>query len=210
MKPLHRSIGAIVLLAAITVTLAEPATRPAYTGAPYNGQPIAVPGVIKATEYDIAPDAANGIAFDYHGKPQAGNIRKTKDGIGLGQFGKDHVTIKGEPEDTRQTYLGWTHAGEWTKYSLHVAEAGTYSIGAHVAAGGKGGQLSFAFSNGATTGPIDIPTTAGYQPGVEVYHVWERLDHLSDVKLDTGDVVMTLKIEKSGGFNIESITLTKK
>jgi len=208
---MRRANGLHALLIACTVLLLAATTQPAeYLGKPCAGTPIAVPGVIKATEYDIAPDGKNGITFNYNGGAKKTDLRTSKDGIGLARFGKGHETTKGEPEDPQQTYLGWTHGGEWVKYTLHVAEAGTYAIGAHVAAGGKGGTLSFSFGPSVTTGPINIPTTAGFRPGVEVYHVWERLENLAEVKLDAGDVVMTVKIEKPAGFNIESITLTKR
>jgi hypothetical protein len=185
------------------------ADAPDYTGRPYNKDPIAIPGTIKATEYDIAPSNANGITFNYSKPPKPGKIRTTGDCIGLGTFDKSHVTTKGEPEDLKQTYLGWTEAGEWTKYTLQVKTAGTYVIGGHFAAGLKGAKVSFAFGD-VTTGPLEIPTTAGFQPGVEVYHVWERLDNLAEVKLPAGDVVMKFKIEAVAGINVESITLTLK
>ena len=205
---------AAILLAPVVSSAAKPAKTtgvPAdYKGKPYGKEPIAVPGTIKATEYDVAPDGANDITFHYKSGGKAGSVRTTKDCIGLAGFDKSHVTIKGEPEKTEQTYLGWTEGGEWTKYTLNVKEAGTYLVGGHFAAGSKGGKVSLTFSNGAATGPLEIPTTAGYQPGREVYHVWEQLDNLAEIKLDAGETVMTFKIEVPGGFNIESITLTKK
>jgi hypothetical protein len=197
----------LILMGFTAISLAD--TAGDYTGKPYNGSPIPVPGVIKATEYDIAPGNADGICYHYNSPAKPGKIRTSNDCIGLAKFGKGHVTTTGEAEDPDQAYLGWTQVGEWTKYTLHVKEAGTYTIGGHLAAGRKGATVSFTFGD-VTTGPIEIPTTAGYQPGVEVYHVWERLDHLADVKLPAGDVVMTMKIEAVAGINVESITLTKK
>jgi len=47
---------------------------------------------------------------------------------------------------------------------------------------------------------VEIPTTAGFVPGVEVYHVWEKLDNLGEVKTAGGDVVMTIKIEAMAGL----------
>jgi hypothetical protein len=38
---------------------------------------------------------------------------------------------------------------------------------------------------------------------VEVYHVWETLDHLAEIHLLAADHVMTVKIEKAGGMNLD-------
>ncbi len=58
---------------------------------------------------------------------------------------------------------------------------------------------------------MEIPTTAGFQPGVEVYHVWETLNDLGEVKLAAGTYVMTIKIEsQNSGLNFDYFTFTKK
>lgn len=167
--------------------------------ADYKGKPakaaIELPGTIKLTEFDSA-DGPN-ISYSYGSdKPR------------IGKFDKSHKTIKGKPEDVSQSYLGWTKKDEWIKVTVHVKEAGTYVIGGHFAAAGKDGKLSFSF-NDITTGPVAIPTTDGYLPGVEVYHVWEQLDNLAEVKLAKGDYVFCCKIEADGGFNLESVTVKK-
>lgn len=41
-------------------------------------------------------------------------------------------------------------------------------------------KLSITSTPELTTGPIEIPTTAGYQPATEMYHLWETLDKLKD------------------------------
>jgi len=45
---------------------------------------------------------------------------------------------------------------------------------------------------------------------VEVYHVWETLDHLADIRIPAGDYVMTVKIENAGGMNIDYLSFTRK
>ena len=66
------------------------------------------------------------------------------------------------------------------------------------------------FTPQITTGPVEIPTTAGFQPGVEVYHVWETLDHLAEIKLPAGTYVMMFKIENNAGLNLDYFSFTKK
>lgn len=181
-----------------------------YPGKPATGTPLSVPGTIPAIGYDVAAGDENGVTFSYHGKPVQTKFRPGPDSIGIAIFGKGHVSTTGTPEAPDQVYVGWTHGGEWLKYTLDVKEAGTYVIGAKVAAGSKGATLTFSFTPGVTTGEIEIPTTAGFQPGVEVYHVWETLDQLKEVTLPAGPCVMMVKIGRIAGLNLESFTLTKK
>jgi hypothetical protein len=181
-----------------------------YKGVPETGTALAVPGKIPAVGYDGAPGDAPDIAFHKNGKLSKSNVRKSTDSVGIAQFNKGHVTTKGEAEAPDQVYVGWTQPGEWLKYTLDVKEAGTYVIGAKVAAGSTGATLRFTFTSGADSGEVEIPTTAGFQPGVEVYHVWETLDHLAEVTLPAGPCVMTVAIGKTAGLNLETFTLTKK
>lgn len=183
-----------------------------YAGKPYGGQRRQIPGIIQAEHYDVAPTNTDGITFHYNRPAQKGAFRTTGDGIGLTRFGNGHVTIAGASEDPDQVYLGYTHAGEWVKYSVHVAEAGTYQVGGKFAAAFTNAIISVTFAPEIKTGPIHIPTTAGYRPGVEVYHVWEKLDNLAEIKLPAGDFVMTVKIEneKAGEMNIDYLSFTKK
>ena len=192
-----------------------------YAGKPYGGQPRQIPGIIQAEHYDVAPTNTDGITFHYNRPPRKTPFRTTDDCIGLTRYGKGHVTIAGVPEDPDQVYLGYTHAGEWVKYSVHVAEAGTYQFGGKFASGFTNAMISVTFTPEINTvifapeintGRINIPTTAGYQPGVEVYHVWANLDNLAEIKLPPGDFVMTVKIEDEhpGGLNIDYFTFIKK
>jgi DUF5010 C-terminal domain len=181
-----------------------------YVGKPETALPQIIPGTVAAVDYDEAPAGANEMTFSYHGKPVQTKFRKGPDSIGIAGFGKGHVSTTGTPEDPTQAYVGWTHGGEWLKYTVSVTEAGTYVIGAKVSAGAKGATLAFSFAPDLTTGEIEIPTTAGFQPGVEVYHVWEKLDNLKEITLPAGTFVMTVKIGKIAGLNLHSFTFTKK
>ena len=207
-----------VVAAPFSASGAEQAKAPAgasnvpadYKGKPYQGVMLEIPGIIQAEAYDVAPNNAPGITFGDQQIPKKTPLRVTEDSVGIGKFGQGHVTIKNEPEAPEQVYVGWTSPGHWWKYTVHVKEAGTYLIGTHIAAGRPGAKLSISFSPQITTGPLDIPTTAGFVPGVEVYHVWEKLDHLAEVKLPAGDCVMTVKVEAVGGMNIDYLSFTKK
>ena len=207
-KPLHQSL----LLSLCGIGVANAQTSPPYTGTPYAGKPHAVPGKIEAEHYDISPEAKTDVSFHYNGKIVQSKIRTTPDSIGLAKYGKGHVSTDGKPEDPDQAYVGWTQGGQWLKYTVQVSEAGTYVFGGKFAAGNKGAKISVSFSPGdGIIGPVEIPTTAGFQPEVEVYHVWETLANLGEVKLPAGIHVMTVKIEsKNSGMNFDYFTLSKK
>jgi hypothetical protein len=186
------------------------AVPPGYAGKPCGGKARQIPGIIQAEDYDVAPSGVDGITFHYTGTVRNANLRATGDGIALARFGAGHVSIKGEPQNTNQVYVGWTETGQWMKYSVHVPETGTYRLGGHFAAAETNATLSVTFIPEIKTGPMTLPTTAGYQPGVEVYHVWETLDHLADIRIPAGDYVMTVKIENAGGMNIDYLSFTRK
>ncbi len=181
-----------------------------YAGKPVTGSPQVIPGTILAPAYDQVPTGANGITFSYQGSATKTDFRTGNDSIGLAAFGKGHVSTTGVPEKPEQVYVGWTQPDEWLKYTVRVTESGTYTIGGKFAAGATGATLSFTFTPQLTTGEIEIPTTAGFQNGVEVYHVWETLDHLKEITLPAGVYVMTVKIGKIAGLNLESFTFDKK
>jgi hypothetical protein len=181
------------------------AVPPGYKGTPFGGTPQTIPGVILADRYD---EGGNNVAFSYTGTVNACAERPTADCIGIAGFGGGQVTTKDTPEPSSQVYVGWTKAGEWINYTVQVAQAGRYAINAHVSAGATGAQVTLSFSPGVTAGPITVPTTAGYVPGVEVYHVWERVT-LATVTLPAGTTVFTFKIDAIAGMNIESFTFTK-
>ncbi len=190
---------------------ATPSFIPAdYKGKPYGGTAQVIPGVIQAESYDTSPNGEKNVTFAYQGTVAKTAYRITPDSIGLAAFGKGHVSVNGQPEAPDQVYVGWTETGEWLKYTVRVAEPGTYIVGGKFAAADKGGKVSMTFSPQTSTGQIDIPTTAGYQPGVEVYHVWEKLDHLAEINLSAGTYVMTFKIETNAGLNLDWFSFTKK
>lgn len=176
-----------------------------YAGKPMRGTPASVPGIIQAEAYDVGAETVGNA-----GEPRKSAHRPISDAVGVAEFGQGHVSTTGKTEAADQVYVGWTQTGEWLKYTITVTEPGTYVFGGKFAAGAKDAKISATFSPGITTGPVAIPTTAGFQPGVEVYHVWETLDHLAEIQLPAGTTVMTIKIESGAGLNFDYFTLTKK
>lgn len=193
----------ILALGAAAAGAAEP-----YAGTPWDGKPHPVPGVLLATQYDAAPGLADGIAWHYRGTAKAGGGRPAADAIGIGDIGADHVFTGGGKLDGGH-YLGWTHDGEWTRYTVAVAAAGTYVVGGRFASAGTQSRMTLASSAGASVSWA-VPTTAGFQPAVEVYHVWGDHAALGEIALPAGIQVLTLTLDRADGLNVERITLTRK
>lgn len=187
-----------------------PENNSVYAGKPYGGQRHQIPGIIQAEEFDVAPGGVAEITYHCTRQTRGKPFRTADDSIALVPFGKGHVTIAGLPEDPSQVCVGYTDTGEWLKYSVHVAESGGYQIGGHFAAGFTNATISVTFAPTIKTGLIHVPTTAGYQPNTEVYHVWKKLDDLAEIQLPAGDYVMTVKIEEAGGMNIDYLSFIKK
>jgi hypothetical protein len=195
--------------ASATAPAGGSSTMPAgYTGKPFGGKVHQIPGTIQVEDHDVAADNKEDVTFHYKGGAKKSDYRA--DSIGIAKFGGGHVNTKGVPEKADQVYLGWTQDGEWMKYTVHVAEAGTYRFGGKLSAAGKDGKLSVTFTPTLKIGPVAIPTTDGFQPGVEVYHVWLISENMGEVTLPAGDYVMQVTLEKNGGCNMDYFTFTKK
>jgi hypothetical protein len=215
-------LGGVLVVSAVAATRAPTPTAPAapaaagatapaspsdYPGKPFGGKVRQIPGTIQAEDYDVSPDNKEDVTFHYKGGAKKSDYRP--DGIGVTKFGGGHVNTKGDKEDPNQIYLGYTQDGEWMKYTVHVAEAGTYIFGGKFAAAGKDGKISVTFTPTLKIAAMSIPTTAGFQPG-EVYHVWLITEKMGEITLPAGDYVMQVTLEKNGGCNMDYFTFTKK
>jgi hypothetical protein len=117
----------------------------------YGGTAAAVPGTEQAANYDTG---GQGIGYNVNSVNGSANSYRS-DGVDL------ETT-----SDTGGGYdLGWTSQGQWFRYTLNVASAGTYTVSFRVAAPDA---VTDAFhltdSRGnALTGAEDIPATGGWQ-----------------------------------------------
>jgi hypothetical protein len=96
--------------------------------------------------------------------------------------------------------VGWTGSGQWFRYTVNVASAGTYTVGLRVAApSAVSGALHVANASGANlTGAVGIPATGGWQ-------AWATVT--ASVTLPAGLQVLTVA-EDAGGWNINSMQFT--
>jgi len=152
--------------------------------APYGGTPAAVPGTVQAENYDTGGQA---IAYNVTAVNGTGNSYRS-DGVDL------EATA-----DTGGGYdLGWTGSGQWLRYTVNVATAGTYTVGLRVAApSAVTDALHISNSSGTNlSGNVNIPATGAFQ-------TWTTVD--ATVTLPAGQQTLTLN-EDNGGWNINYLS----
>jgi hypothetical protein len=132
------------------------------------------------------------------------------DNVGVCRMNPDKPdnTINGQPMPAEDTYLCYSVVGEWTKYTVTVAEAGAYAVSGVIAVMQNGG-VNLSFGDDITTGDIALANTPNANSGSgENYHSWEDRKGLGMVTFPSaGKYVMTLK--QVGRFNSDSFTFTK-
>jgi hypothetical protein len=109
-----------------------------------------------------------------------------------------------------QLYLGWIEPGEWTKYSVDVAESGNYKIGVMYTSN-RGGTIRLYVDDTIMTPVLNIPTTynAADPFGWRQWHHWNRVDSLTTQYIEAGRRVMKLSIVTLGNFNFDYFLFTK-
>ncbi len=116
------------------------------TPPPSAGTPL--PGTLQAEDFDAG---ANGTAYY---DQTAGNTG--------GQYRATDVDIE-RTTDTGGGYdVGWIGAGEWLTYTVNVASAGSYTLGARVASP-SGASMHVEIDGVNATGPLAVPATGGWQ-----------------------------------------------
>ena len=147
---------------------------------PYGGTAAAVPGTVQAANYDTGGQGAaynvtsvNGTASSYR-----------PDGVDL-----EACTDTGCGYD-----LGWTATGQWFKYTVNVATAGTYAVSFRVASpNGVTDALHLANSAGTNlSGAVNVPGTGGWQDWATV---------TASVTLPAGRQTLTVD-QDNGGWNV--------
>ncbi|TJZ92376.1 discoidin domain-containing protein, partial [Actinacidiphila oryziradicis] len=151
---------------------------------PYGGTAAAVPGTVQAENYDTG---GQGVAYSVSSVNGTGNAYRA-DGVDL------EAT-----SDTGGGYdLGWTGSGQWFRYTVNVATAGTYTVSLRVAApSAVTGALHLSNSAGTNlSGSVSIPAAGGWQ-------TWTTVT--ATVTLPAGQQVLTVN-QDTGGWNLNYLT----
>jgi hypothetical protein len=152
--------------------------------APYGGTAASIPGTVQAENYDIG---GQGAAYNVT------SINGTDNGYRV-----DGVDLEVTSDTGGGVDLGWTAGGQWFKYTVNVATAGTYTVSFRVAAP-TAVTDAFHLSNSSGTdlsGFVNIPATGGYQ-------TWTTVT--ANVTLPAGQQVLTLN-QDNGGWNINDMS----
>jgi hypothetical protein len=154
---------------------------------PFGGTPAAIPGTVQAANYDTG---GQGVAYNVTSVNGNGTAYRS-DGVDL-----ESCTDTGSPGCGDD--LGWTGTGQWFKYTVNVATAGTYTLSLRLASpNGVTDGLHIANSSGTNlSGNINVPNTGGWQAYTTV---------TATVTLPAGQQTLTLD-EDNGGFNIRYLT----
>src|ERR1700685_1431400 len=117
---------------------------------PYGGAPAPLPGTVQAENYDTG---GQGVAYNVTSVNGSGN-RYRSDGIDL-----EGTTDTGGGYD-----LGWTAGGQWFRYTVNGATAGTYMVTFRVAAlNAVTDALHISNSSGTNlTGSVNDSATGGW------------------------------------------------
>ncbi len=155
--------------------------------APFGGTPAAIPGTIQIENYDVGGE---GVAYHDNDVMNSGGKYRT-DGVDIETCG-----------DTGGGFdVGWTNAGEWLKYTVNVATAGTRTVSFRVAAAAAVGTTAGRFhiqtpSGTNLSGTINVPGTGGWQTYTTV---------TATITLPAGQQILEL-FEETGGYNLNSMT----
>ncbi len=170
---------------AFTLSSGGGGSGPTGGDAPFGGTPAAVPGTVQAANYDTG---GQGVAYNVTATNGSANSYRS-DGIDL--------ETTADTQDTSApggTYdMGWTNPGQWFKYTVTVATAGTYTVSFRVASPyGITDALHITNSSNVNlTGSVAVPNTGGYE-------TWTTVT--ATVTLPAG--VQTLTVDQdSNGFN---------
>jgi hypothetical protein len=186
------------------------------------GHPQKIPGVIKIVFFD---QGGEGVAF--HDAEAANvnginhpNTMRTINGVIIQADYPVEMqafdafwdwNVNGTPETLGSWHESWTNVGEWTKHTVKVLTAGTYTIDIHAACVDAANSISLTFNNAAPILINNLPSVLPSQvhPGSENWHTWNNFKDVATVDLDTGMYVLKQQFEK-GGWNFDKIIFRLK
>jgi|WetSurMetagenome_2_1015567.scaffolds.fasta_scaffold00842_14 hypothetical protein len=188
-----------------------------YRGFPYLDSIQEIPGKIRLFRFDqgmagktqteAALDAnTNGVTWhDYNSHNNWYCHARDATGVGLQNMGAggDHMEAGspgGNLTANTDCYLAETNQGDWTKYTVKVAQPGIYSINFfEAAAETQIPYVSVAFLNGADS----VSTGTDTMHVTSYYHSWWYMVDYRRIALDSGVQVLRFDIVGNGPMNVD-------
>ena len=115
----------------------------------YGGVPVLLPGILQAENFDVG---GQGVAYFDTSAGNTGAVYRSTD-VDLG--------ANTDPS-SGGFHLGWARAGEWTRYTVDVAESRTYTLHVRLANVGSGAAFRVEIDGAPWTGAIAVPDTGGW------------------------------------------------
>ena len=166
------------------VRLGSPHYRLCHGGSRTNSS---VPGTVQAEDFD---QGAADVAYS-----------DTTPGNAGGAYRSTNVDIEATTDTGGGYNLAWVAAGEWLRYTVNVAAAGTYNLEVRVAARGAGGIFHIEINGVDRTGPIGIPETGGWQQWTSVVK--------NGLNLTAGTQVWRVVMDQAGEFAVGNINFLR-
>jgi len=180
---------AVAVAATMTLVAGAHYAASAATDAPYGGTAAAVPGTVYAANYDTG---GQGVAYNVTAANGSANSYRS-DGVDL------EATADTQDNTGAGAYdIGWTTPGQWFKYTVNAATAGTYTLSFRVSSPyGITDALHIDNASGTNlSGSVAVPNTGGYQ-------TWTTVT--ASVTLTAGTQTLTVD-QDSNGWNLHYIT----
>jgi hypothetical protein len=157
------------------------------TSVPADGIAAAIPGVIQVEAYDESDEDGGSFV------PNDGSVPQDAIDYNYPQV----FWMPGNQNNSFVPVIG----GQWMNYTVNIATAGTYTIGANVASPFSGNTFHVELDGVNITGPIAIPNTGSF----DAYQVVS----INNISLAAGQHMLTLFIDGSlqaaGNFDYLSI-----
>lgn len=148
---------------------------------PYTGSPILLPGTVHARDFD-------------HGGQHVAYYDTTSGNTG-GSYRSSDVDLQTSADGGHN--IAWTAPGEWLKYTVSVATAGTYAVRLRVASPNSGLAVGVSFDKSSVSQSVSIPNTGGWQ-------AWRTVEF--QATLAAGQQILRVSFP-SGGVNLNRLAI---
>ena len=173
---MRRSHHAVFALLSLLVYFISPGITSGQSK-PYDDRIAEIPGKLEAEHFDLG---GAGVAYqDVDAENQGATYREPT-----------QVDIEKREDASNGHGIGWTQKGEWLMYTIHVQQAGSYSLKIPVASDKRGGTFHLEIDGKDVSGPIHVPDTGG----------WEKLKviEVTGIKLPEGRHRMKMSMDEEG------------